>query len=193
MKGQRTGKDFSKYVLKVTKNKHVTIHELTEPPYSKQGRICFINVDENLIVTGDYSNWIFDRDFTPNASEEAQISNDYWCEKVQLSSTQKPYEYDSERTIKEIQERIDELKKEDDDYGKEEHREEIECLEECIPHADDSSDMRYLCFAHDNKPSHLDHESVIYCKKVHPQLLVVFDAFEIVCKMLADKNFTEND
>ena len=193
MKGQRTGKDFSKYVLKVTKNKHVIIHELTKPPYTKQERICFINVDECLVVTGDYSNWIFDRNFTPSANITEEISNHYWCEKVKLSSTQDPYKYDPEETVKEIQERINELKREDDNYEKEEHIQEIEWLEECMTYADESTDMRYLCFAHDNKPSHIDHESVIYCKKIHPQLLVVFDAFEIICKMLANKNFTEND
>ncbi len=144
--------------------------------------VKFLSSNENLIVTGDYSNWMFDKPFTPNATTE-KISDYYWCEKVQLSSTQDPFDFDDDATKKALEEGINGGIEE---YGYEDDRleEMIQYYEDCLCHLDCKE--VYLAYAHDNLPRFCDHEDVVYFNKVKPQLQVVFDAFEEICRRLKE-------
>ena len=129
-----------------------------------------------------YRNWMFDRGFWPHNDVE-YISDYYWCEKIVASSTQDPYVFDEAATRKELEEGIEHGLA---DYGYEDEQleEMIEYYEECLCHMD--CNEIYLAYAHENKPNFIDHEQVVYCKGVHPQLEVVFDAFEEVCRRLKE-------
>lgn len=172
-KGKRTGIDFSNHELLITENELVTIHELKKPNTIVHS-VKFINVEGSLIVKGDFGNWIFCRSFMPSATSEG-VSSGYWCEKIQINSTQNPYEYDSEGTKKEIEERKAEY---------ETDSEFVEYLDDILDKAEESGEY-YSAYAHLNLPSGYDHESVPYCKKVNEWLRVVFDAFEHCCLILS--------
>lgn len=61
----RTGIDFSKHELIIKETDDVTIHWLKIPNSIKKN-IKFTNIEGNLVVTGDFGNWIFCRNFIPS-------------------------------------------------------------------------------------------------------------------------------
>lgn len=171
MREKRTEVNFDKHELTIIDSPEVLIHIFAKPD-TFCGSIRFINTQNILAVTGDYGNWIFCREFHPSA--DGFVSDSYWCEKLRISSTQKPTDYDPEGTRKEIEER---LKDEDEDLSEEEKT----YLEDLLYQVDEREE-RYLVYAHDNLPSNRDHEFVPYIKKLNLWLEVIFDAFDEICQ-----------
>ncbi len=170
--GKRTDLDFTKHELEIIKHNGITIHHLRIPD-TNVASFKFINACGVLIVTGDYSNWIFAREFHPQKGN--YVSDEYWCEKLRMNSHQKSHEFDSKAT----EARLNELLKEAD-------RSEIDKLyyELCLSHVDED-EMVYLAYASMERPLHYD-ENIPYEEKIIPQLLYVFDAFEEICSRMDD-------
>ncbi len=175
--GKRTGIDFSKHEVIVTQNEFVNIWFLKKP-----NTLCdcikFINTNGILAVTGDYGNWIFCREFHPDA--KGYVETGYWKEKLRISSTQEPSEYDPEGTAVALQEQLIGL----EEYGyKDKKLQEMkEYIQECLTRVD--NEHEYVAYAYLEGPSFIDSESVIMVKKIKYWLLVVFDGFDEICNRL---------
>jgi hypothetical protein len=97
MKGKRTGIEFEKHELIITKSNdaEIIIHQLKKPDTVCQS-IKFINAFGILIVLGDFGHWMFNRGFLPGAKE--YVSDIYWIEKCEMEGR----EYDAEATTNEL-------------------------------------------------------------------------------------------
>lgn len=177
---KRTNVDFSKHELTIRKDKYTTIHDL-KIPGSVLHRVQFINTCGNLIVNGDYRNWIFCRQFLP--SEEGSVSDSYWIEKLRIASCQEPASYSAEVTKARLQEAID-------NYQYEGNEEMVNYYTDCLGMAE-TDEWTYVSYAYDNLPSGCDAESLIVGKELSYALLVVFDAFEEACLRIRNGNFKE--
>lgn len=182
----RTGIDFSNYDLKVIENNDLLVHELTKPGHSHMYKIKFINTNNVMVVTGDYGNWMFCREFHPSA--DGRVSDGYWHEKLGMYSTQDGREFDSEETKKEIQSGLD--------GGLEEYGYDGEKLEQMKEYYEELLDYvelsywEYEHYAYNNYPSFTDHECVPNIKRTKYWLKVVFDAFDEICRrMKENKDF----
>lgn len=187
MKGKRTGIDFSEHELIVTKNDSVLIHHLKKPN-TIMDNVKFINIEGVLLVTGDYSRWSFCREFHP--SSDGHVSDYYWCEKLSIGSSHTYSDYSSEDTherLKELlKEYIEEKKEENPDFDEEDTDNEItEYYRECMSKVDD--ELEYTAYAYREYPNGFDSESVVFMKKIKPQLQVVFDAFEEICRRIKEE------
>lgn len=175
MHGKRTEIDFSNHDLIVTKSDGLLIHWLKQPD-SSIDNIKYINIlGNNLVVTGDYSNWIFCREFHPTA--EGYVSDMYWKEKLKNSSCQEPADYDSERTIEAIKEILNNPER-DLSEG------EIDWLNDLLRLADD--EINYLCRAFRNNNINWDAEQIPYVKTVKFHFLAILDGFDEICRRLKE-------
>lgn len=173
----RTGVDFSKHELNIIKDNNCTIHDLKKPGSDYCQRIKFINTCGVLVVTGDYGNWIFCREFHPSKKEK--VSDHYWIEKAQINSTQKPTEFDSNATDTYIQQGIaSDL--EEYGYGGDKLEEMKKYYTDLLDYVH-LSEWEYISYAYNNYPSFVDVEQVPFVKSTNIQLQVVFDAFDEIC------------
>lgn len=179
MTGKRTGIDFSEHELFVKQNQDVLIHYLKKPN-TYYDCIKYINCHGLLVVTGDYSNWMFCREFHP--SEKDGVSDSYWHEKLRISSTQVATEFDSEATKQALQEKLDEYKEE---KGEDAREDVIEYYNECIEKADEH-ELDYTYFAYREQPNGYDYDDVILIKDYKYHLKVVFDGFDEICRRIKE-------
>lgn len=179
MKGKRTGIEFEEHELIITEEDGLLVHYLKKPD-TIYDNIKFINTNGILAVTGDYSNWIFCREFHPGA--DGGVSDYYWIEKLRIASCQEPEKFDSDETQKEIEKML----LEEEDLTPEEK----EYLEECLSRVDDQFDYEH--YAHrENCGRFQDHEYVPHCKKIKNQLLVVFDGFDEICRRMKEEKIKQ--
>lgn len=172
---KRTDIDFSKHTLTVTKAPGCMVHDFGRPG-SSYNRVKFINIAGIMAVTGDFGNWIFCREFHPSA--DGRVSDEYWCEKLRIASTQTSHEYDEDGTHKKI---LHELATEEDLTP-----EEKEYLEECARLTD--SEFGYDAFAYqENVGRYEDGEYVPKVIRVKPWLQIIFDGFEEICHRMKEK------
>lgn len=181
--GRRTDFDFSNHELIIEKSEGLLVHTLKHTEYSQWYRFNFINTNGIMVVTGDYGNWMFCREFHP--SPDGIVSDYYWCEKIEISSTQEPYEFDEESTVEEIKEYLNGGLEE---YGYE--GDDLEIMrgyyEELLDRVTEG-EFYYKAYAYSEKPDCMDVEYVPNCKKIKHWLLCVFDAFEEICLRLKEK------
>jgi hypothetical protein len=189
MKGKRTGLEFEQHELIVTQGDDLLVHYLKKPN-TRQDSVKFINTNGILAVTGDYGNWMFCREFHPTS--DGYVSDGYWCEKLQILSTQDPYEFDEVETLNRINK---ELEDENGDLTDEENKYLNGCKDAL---GDGKFDYEY--YAHrENVGRYCDHECVPYAKDVTYWLKVVFDAFDEICRRMKEKDpinyqlLTKND
>ena len=181
--GSRTDFDFSNHELIVEQSEDLLVHTLKHKEYSSWYLFKFINTNGIMVVTGDYGNWMFCREFHPSA--EGMVSDYYWCEKIKIASTQQPFEFDDEATIKEIQDMLN--------GGLEEDGYEGDDLEIMVDYCNELLDkvydgeLHYEAFAYGEMPYCIDTESVPNVKKIKHWLLCVFDAFEEICRRLKEE------
>jgi hypothetical protein len=126
-----------------------------------------------MAVTGDYGNWIFCREFHPSA--KGRVDEHYWIEKLQLASSQDPYDFDGKKAKEEIEELLK-------DTDKSLSKEEKEWLQE-LWDATDGSEFEYIAKVMDY-PANFPSEMIPKGKIIKYWLLVVFDAFEEVCRRI---------
>lgn len=187
----RTGIDFSKHNYTVEKytnaaNKEIRVDRL-QIDNDQCLMIQFMNTDENLIVTGDFGDWIFCRPFIPSA--QGMVSDSYWLEKLQIANSNmeiKP-NYNWEEIKQCIEEKIaeikDDLETEIEEDSKNELKEYLEELHELYNKADYGDFLEYLHYAY-RETRHLDSEWVTNYKNIPGQLLLVFDAFDEICRRI---------
>ena len=174
MNKKRTDINWSSHVVTKIEHDGILIHKFAKPN-TVCGSVIFINACGIMAVAGDYCNWIFCREFHP--SSDGFVSDHYWCEKLKISSAQKPYDFDPKGTEKDIVERLGELELDDDD-GR-------EYLEDLVLHLDEGEE-RYLVYAYDNLPDGRDHEFIPHTKKLNVLLEVIFDAFDEICRRMPE-------
>ncbi len=68
--GYRTGIKFHDHILTIDKESDNTITYHLKKPDTITNNIKFINTNGLLVVTGDFGNWVFCRDFHPNSNQE---------------------------------------------------------------------------------------------------------------------------
>lgn len=169
---QRTETDFSKHEFTGTLQKDLAIYTLAIPRTHMKS-VVFINTQGIMAVTGDYGNWIFCREFHPGPDED--VSDMYWMQKLRIASTQEPCNFETA----EAQRQIDELQKNPDyDFSEEEK----EWLKELYWAADDG-EYSYIAKAMD-RPSSFESEMIPKGKVTNYWLLVIFDAFDEICKRM---------
>ena len=174
MQHKRTGLDFSKHIVEVTASQDVSVHFLRVPG-TVTDSVKFINTHGILAVTGDYGNWMFCREFLPGPKE--CVSDGYWVEKLKIASKQNPFTFDSETARKEVQE----LRHGDYEWSEE----EFEWLDELYDAADDG-EYSFISKLMDY-PSGFDTEMMPSGKKIDYWLLVVFDAFDEICRRMKEQ------
>jgi len=170
--GKRSGYDFSKHEVTVKQTEDFLLHDLKKPN-TVCGRVTFINTHGVMVVTGDFGNWIFCREFHP--SPESGVSGSYWVEKLQIASTQVPEQYDPKKTEELIRERLE---------GEDISEDEKEYYENLLQRIDESEEV-YKSIAYMERPSSIDCEGVPYCESTKPWLKCVFDAFDEICTRMA--------
>jgi len=181
--GRRTEFDFSNHELIIETSDGLLVHTLKHKEYSQWYRFNFINTNGIMVVTGDYGNWMFCREFHP--SSDGMVSDYYWCEKLENSSTQKPFEFDSEATEEEIKIMLNGGLEE---YGYE--GDDLEIMREYYEELSDKvteGEFYYEAYAYGEMPYFMDTESVPSYKKIKHWLLCVFDAFEEVCRRIKEE------
>lgn len=182
---KRTDWDFSGFqhktvIFKSEDSKTIRIDKL-QNGNSKIGYIQFLNTDENLLVTGDFGNWVFCRPFIP--SPEGEVSEGYWIEKLKMNSIQNFENYDFDSIEKDIQELIDNGL-EDYGYTGDKLKEAKEWFSNLLDYTDDPIEYVYHAFRDYSKPDFIDYEMIPTYKEFPVRLKIVFDAFEEICRRL---------
>jgi hypothetical protein len=188
---KRTNTDFSKHEIIYKEDSLTKIWDFKRPNSSTY-RVTFINCNGVLAVTGDVGNWIFCREFYPSA--KGYVSDDYWCEKLQIASSQSYKKYDSETAWGEcndlILEAISEMK--DGEWDMEKYSEYIDWLRNCQGESDNEID--FLHEVYNGSPDFIDSECLPEGKKVKVWLEIVFDAFDEMCiRMRNEENGNEKN
>lgn len=161
--------DWSKHIVETIKEDNSLMH-LIHIPNSSLNLVRFVNAYGVLSVTGDFGNWIFCREFHP--SKGGYVSDGYWCEKLRMASCQNPSTYDSVSTVELLNKELEEedLTEKEKTY-----------LEDCLYHSDDEIEYMYHAFRN-NIGRYEDYEQVPLSKELNVWLLIVFDAFEEICR-----------
>jgi hypothetical protein len=180
LRKRKTSWDFTKYDLTIEKSDNCLIHTLHNGGASC-GKVIFINTKGIMAVTGDFYNWIFCREFHP--SEDGYVSEDYWCEKLQIASGQNGYIYDSDKTDEELN-RMIKIGCEEYGYEGDELEQMKQYYSDCLMYTDDKEE--YRVYAYDNLPDFVDYESIIEEEVIQKQLLIIFDAFNEICNRLSN-------
>lgn len=199
--------DWSKHVVEEESSPGFSCVSLRIPDRNMYA-VHFINVAGTLLVTGYYGRWTFCREFHPEAGEK--VSEAYWIEKLQNNSTQNPLVFNIERTRK----RLLEILREDvwDAYSigapdvtvlsrletcsshkvqdvvpdcPEDILEALEWLIDAKETLNEGHLVYMACMK--NRPDHL-------CMELpeefdtHPQLRVVFEAFDEICRRMKESS-----
>jgi len=181
MKGKRTGVEFENHELLTAKQDGLLIYELKKPN-SLMGRIRFVNIEGAMVVIGDYGHWMFCREFHP--SPTGHVDDGYWREKLEMYSTQKAREYDSEATYKELEDGIN--------GGLEEYGymdDDLDVMKEYYKNCQmySETEWEYIAFAHgDDKPNFIDHDQVPFVERTKQWLMIVYDGFDEICRRIKD-------
>lgn len=187
MAGQKsyTGRDWSNHNLAIFQSPNAMRYILHRPGTSFE-RVVLINSDGILAITGDFGNFIFCREFSPEKDGTQDIQ--YWAEKAKISSLQQVERYDSDATEKELQ-RMIETGLEEYGYEGEELREAKQFMRDCLRYT--STEFEYMNFAYNNRPGGFDPEMLVFIKSHDHQLMVVLDAYNEMCHRLKSGNYVQ--
>lgn len=145
--------------------------------------IKFTNTAHNLVVTGDYGNWVFCRPFIPGVNN--YVSDGYWLEKLSTYSNQVYSDYDSDETANEIMILV-QTGLEEYGYEGDELKASKEWFSSLLYFVDDELEYTYHAYRGD-KPSFIGYDEVPLVKKVDSRLLIIFDAYDEICNRLENK------
>lgn len=178
MRNKRTDINFSNHILSIINNSNVIIYEFKKPGTNVDS-VVFINSCGVLTVTGDFGNWVFNREFHPSIKNK--VSAGYWDEKLQIASVQRAKEYDAETTLDNI---ISFKKSFKENYDRKMNSEEKEWVKELINNVEYKE--AYIYLAYKNLPNTIDFESIPFGKKRHFWLEVIYDAFDKICDLIPE-------
>lgn len=179
----RTNTDFSKHVIG-----HLKTAEIEQFYFHKPGTriesVCFtiLNTDQaaNLVVTGDFGNWIFCRRFHPDT--DAKVSEGYWCEKLRMYSNQHSHVFCGETAQNQIREMMA-------DPDAEITAEEWDWLSR-LNEAAEEGEWQYHATAMEY-PDTFEAENIPRGLRLDYSLEAVFDAWEAMANMLKNTNKEE--
>jgi hypothetical protein len=182
--GKRSGVDWSEHLVDVYTTEDIAIHALVIPGRGAFKSVKFINSHGIMAVTGDYGHWIFSREFNPDdPNVDKEVCDRYWCEKASYNSTQELYEFDPNATHEIIKEWKQEILDEAEGAElSERDKKRIEFWDACDELVDQDNALYYKVRACDLKPGFMDYDQVPYQKSIKPWLLIVFDAWEEICR-----------
>lgn len=184
----RTNFDFNKHVHRIeifkSDNGEIRVDHF-QVGNSLGEYIKFLNTSNNLLVTGDYGNWVFRRTFIPSAN--GYVSDGYWIEKLGIDNCNVAKRYDSDATREEIQGLLD-GGLEAYGYSGVELSEAKEWYTGLLDHVDDEIDYTYNAYRGYDMPSFIDYENIPFCKTVNVRLNIIFDAFDEICERLKIAN-----
>jgi hypothetical protein len=207
MEKRHSNRDWSKHVVTKTETETENFSKVSlEIPGRTMFAVHFINTCGVLLVTGDYGRWSFCREFRPSAG--GAVDKEYWIEKLKSGSTQDPISFNPEKTAEELLQR---LKDSIWDEYDEDVPENIGKIMECVPY--DVCDLLkgypsdvieavewlvearetlrneghngYIAYNMRSMPYHVNNDFPEVFT-VHPQLLVVFDAFDEICRRMKE-------
>ncbi len=180
MIGKRSGVDFKDHKLEIIRNDGVVIYKFKKPNTITQ-QVIFINACGVLTVTGDYGNWVFCREFYPGGDP---VSDMYWLEKAQISSTQKVEVFDKQATEKALGDAIRDLSK--GSWDPQEQDELNEYYVGCLDRIYDP--MEYEMYAYREYPSFCDPNIAIKIMDTDFSLKVIFDAFDEITQKIKKRD-----
>jgi len=181
MRERKSNLDFKDHVF-TTKVEGDTITYTLKKPNTWIHSLVFVNTAGILAVTGDYGNWIFSREFHPSFG--GYVSEMYWIEKLNNSSSQVPGKYDSDATAQEIREKIKEIVDTPEDSD---DIELLEYYENLLNYVHDEIEYTYMAYR-ELPSSCVDLESIPFVKELDYWLYVVFDAFDEMCNRMGVEN-----
>lgn len=176
----KTGIDFSKHEFTVQDLGPIMVYKLKKPDTIIHNLTFIVGLGVTT-VTGDFGNWVFCREFHPVKND--YISRGYADEKLTILSVQKPYVFDTDTVLKEIDELVEDWEYK---FGREPNEEDLEWIEALRENAHDELD--YLYVAHREKIDDIEHEDVPDGEARHRWLEVVYDAFNEMCDRLKQEN-----
>ena len=181
---KRSDADFSEHELIINRSDEFTSFRLKHKEYNYMLSVEFINIRGVLLVVGDYGSWVFTRGFEP--SKDGYVSDNYWMEKLGYNSEQDGFNFDPHETEKQIHEDLkqleEDLKYDDITTSKYEiYKEYYENIDEYV-----YDELEYTYHAYRTMPSDMDYESVPFIKCIKIQLLIIFDAFEEMCRRMEE-------
>lgn len=179
---KRTTVDFSRHELITEFNNSIKMWKL-KIPNSSYEHISFVNTQGVLLVTGDFGNHVFCREFHPTA--DGYVSDEYWCEKYRIATEEKTHEYDDQTTEKLL---LSGIRFELEEYGYEGDDLKVmkEYYRDLLEHVY-ADEWEYIGYAYNEyMPGVITAEDVPFCQKIKYRLLIVFDAFEEICKRMKE-------
>lgn len=198
--------DWSKHVVTTVQSENFIKASLAVPGQTMYS-VNFINTCGVLLVTGDYGRWSFCCEFHPSAG--GAVGEEYWIEKLKSGSTQEPISFNPEKTAEELLQRLrDSIWDEYDVDAPENLGQILECLpyEVCDLLKGYPSDVieavewlietratlrheghtAYISYNMQRMPDHVNNDFPEVFD-AHPQLLVVFDAFDEICRRMKEE------
>lgn len=172
--------NWSEHIMYKEETELGIIYTLKKPNTIIQ-KVEFKNLLGNLIITGDFGNYIFCREF--HISDDSHgLSDGYFHEKLSIHSYQDVYKFDSELTEKNIIELIDEV----DDYTTDENKKEelLDYYNRLIDNVDDETEYDYIAYR--EKPNFLDYEDVPKVRDYVTSFKCVMDAYDEIVRRLSN-------
>lgn len=177
--------NWDKHDLIIKEDSITKIWELKIPGESIRYRLTFINSGGVMMVTGDFGNFVFCREFHPSA--DGAVHEKYWLEKLKMKSCQNPGVFDADETRNEIEACLDVIKEDhdSDEYHLWDNHKEARyylMLRDLIDNG--CSEIEYDFHAYYSEEflhSGLDNEDVPKKKKYVDYLETVFDGFDEIC------------
>lgn len=175
----RTQTNFENHQLTIKELDGIIIYTFKKPDTIEQQLIFIIGYDVTT-VTGDFGNWVFNREFTPALN--GTVSDDYWDEKLQSASRQEIEHFDSDDTAEKIMEFCSTF---EEKFGREMNEAEGEWIEQLETYADDEVDYMYMFNKHypTETLNSEDTEILITFARSHC-LKVIYDAFDVMCSRM---------
>ncbi len=173
---KRANLDFSKHEVTEIKSDELLIHHIAIPN-TRMNSVRFINTNGILAVTGDFGNWVFCREFHPDA--DTQVSDGYWDQKLKNASAQKSHDYCSESTLQSIEDFCETF---EEDYGRVMTEDERDWVELLRLRVDD--EISYSIIAYNDTPEAIHYEDVPFVIKRKVWLDCVYDAFDEICNRM---------
>lgn len=193
-KKSRTNVNWSRHELIVSAVPEVTRIWCLKIPGTVLHQVNFINIKGRLLVTGDYGDWVFTREFIPG--EDEPVSEGYWLEKLRISNPYMEFplawEYIKEAILKFPEEHGEKVTRYEGEYGDIEKVEyEVpedvqDWLDELMWYAEDEDTVSYLYTAYRKTPQDIEYSNVPYSRSTPYWLDVIFDAFDEICRRIKE-------
>lgn len=169
---------FENHIFSIEECGKFTIYKLKHPEYSMMYKVEFIVGNNLTVVTGDYGNWVFCREFHPKTGEIS--SYNYLDEKLEINSVQKSTEFSTEETIKQLKHFVDNFT---NNYGREmneEEREWVDLLDSSV-----FDEIEYTNTAFREKPNSIDYDEVPFGTRRLRRLEIVYNALDVMCEKIS--------